>query len=110
MRRRLSRRAPVVALALAAPLILSTGQAADPAAAGEAQGAERAVCRAVPASNAQWDIDQQFNRLVASGETVGAPDVVVLNTQGYNYGPRTDEQLRRLGLEALQLEAELRKR
>ena len=110
MRRRLSRRAPVVALALAAPLILSAGQGAEPAASGEAQDAEAAVCRAVPASNAQWDLEQQVKRLVASGEIAGRPNVVVLNAQGYNYGHRAGPQLRGLGLEALQLEAELRGR
>ncbi len=88
MRRRTSR-AAVVTLALAAPLVLSSaGQGSDTDASGEAQGAAAAVCQAAPASNAQWNIDQRVNRLVASGETAGAPDVVVLNSQGYNYGPR----------------------
>ena len=63
------------------------------------------MCRSVPASNAQWDLDQQVDRLVASGEIVGAPNVVVLNTQGYNFGSRVDPRL-----QALQLEAELRRK
>ena len=73
----------------------------DADASAEAQGAEAAVCRSVPASNAQWNIDQHINRLVTSGETSGAPNVVVLNTQGYNYGARA--------LPQIQLEAALRR-
>ena len=105
MRRRTSRRAPVAILALAAPLILSSaGQRSDPAASGEAQGAEGAVCQAVPASNAQRDIDPHLDRLVASGEIAGSPEVVVLNNRGYNYGPTPQPELG-----ALRLEAELRR-
>ena len=104
MRRRTSR-AAVVTLALAAPLVLSSaGQGSDADASGESQDAAAAVCRAVPASNAQWNIDQHINGLVASGETAGAPDVVVLNSQGYNYGRRAVPQHG-----ALQPEAALRR-
>ena len=111
MRRRLIRRAPAVALALTAPLILSSaGRGSDPAVSDDAQGAEAAVCRAVPASNAPRDLEQQVDRLAASGQIAGSPNVVVLNTQGYNYATPADPQLERLRLEALQLEAELRRR
>ncbi len=106
MRRRLSRRAPVVALVLAAPLILSSaGQGSDPAVSGEAQGAEAAVCRAAPASIAPRELEQQITRSAARSEIAGTDNVVVLNTQGYNFGSRVDPRL-----QALQLEAELRRR
>lgn len=109
MRRRLSRRAPVVALALTAPLILSSpGHGSDPAASAEAQGAEAAVCGAAPAAERR-ELAQLFDRLAAHGALAGTPNVVVLNAQGYSYGHRADLQLERVQLEALRLEAELRR-
>ena len=108
MRRRLSRRAPVVALALTAPLILSSpGHGSDPAASAEAQGAEAAVCGVAPAAERR-ELEQLFDRLAAH-DALGTPNVVVLNAQGYGYGRRADLQLERIQLEALQLEAELRR-
>ena len=107
MRRRMSRRAPVVALALTAPLILSSaGHGSDPASA-EAQGAEAAVCGVAPAAERR-ELEQLFDRLAAH-DALGTPNVVVLNAQGYGYGRRADLQLERIQLEALQLEAELRR-
>ena len=105
----MSRRAAVVGLALTAPLILSSaGHGSDPAASAEAQGAEAAVCGAAPAAERR-ELEQLFDRLAAHGALAGTPNVVVLNGQGYSYGHRADLQPGRAQLEALQLEAELRR-
>ena len=99
MRRRWSRRVAVLALALTAPLMLSSaGLGSDPAASAEAQRAEAAVCGA--AANLGWDLEQQITRRVARDETAGTANVVVLNTQGYNYGSAVNPQPERIRLEA----------
>ncbi len=100
------RRAPVVALALAAPLILSSSSVgSDPA---PASSSEAAVCQAGPAAP-QRSVEEEVARLAASVGLPADQDVVMLNGRGYNYGPPQDQRLDRIGLEALKAEALLRK-
>ena len=103
--RRLRRSAPVAALALLAPLFLtSSSVGSDPAPAAFSQGAA-AVCEAATAAPPR-SARGEFARLAARGELRGNEDVVTLNVRGYNYGPPAGQRdLIRLHA----LEAELRK-
>jgi hypothetical protein len=107
MQRAIRRRVPLAALALVAPLMLSSSTPAP--ASGQAGEASREplACEGKPTRVS--DAVAGLARLRGSGPPADT-DLVVLNGRGYNYGAADPEQLDRIQLEALMVRQEAGRR
>jgi hypothetical protein len=111
MERANRRRVALAALALAAPLMLSSSTTES--AAGEArEEASRAPLACEAPATAVFDrrIEGEIARRAAGGGQPADSDIVVLNGRGYNYGPAEPNSLDRIQLETLMTRVEIERR
>lgn len=105
MERSIRRRAPLVALALAAPLMLSSSATESTAGeAGTGSSPEPLSCEMPKAADLARHIQAGPQMVPDDGSTV------VLNGRGYNYGAAEEEPLDRMQIEGLMNQIEIERR
>jgi hypothetical protein len=107
MQRAIRRRAPLAALALAAPLMLSSSSTES--AVGEPAD-QAGVCEVSPRGVVDPHMIREMARLRSANAAPAAADLVVLNGRGFNYGAAEPAPLDRIQLEALMADVESQRR